>query len=281
MPFNLQPQSMPPLSSHSLFGPMAHGAPLRSQPGGETQSNPIDEPAPDEADPFVASLVSLAEIGEHTAMLVHEMRSPLSVILNGLRLCEQMPLPKTARQRLTLALEEAEQVNRLVNDVLAFARHARFPTFHWGDLELNALMAEVLQLMDQMLLVQHRQIHLETSETPIWVRGDRDKLKQVLLNLLVNACEALEETDSIRCRVELAADQAHSLLRICNGSLPLVNPTRSPFPRRDKPRRRLNLGLGLLLVKRLIEAHGGTFWLEETARDTVAVVQLPVRFVHV
>lgn len=69
-------------------------------------------------------LLYLAEIGENTAGLVHDMRSPLTVIINGLRLCQRMPLPQVAHQRLTLALEEAERLNHIVNDVIAFARSA-------------------------------------------------------------------------------------------------------------------------------------------------------------
>jgi signal transduction histidine kinase len=69
-------------------------------------------------------LLYLAEIGENTALLVHDMRSPLSVILNGLRLCHSMPLPQIARQRLALALEEAERLNRMINEVIVFARSA-------------------------------------------------------------------------------------------------------------------------------------------------------------
>ncbi|MBD1873432.1 hypothetical protein H6F75_08065 [Nodosilinea sp. FACHB-131] len=81
-------------------------------------------------------LLYLAEIGEHTAGLVHDMRSPLTVIINGLRLCQRMPLPQVAHQRLTLALEEAERLNRIVNDVIAFARSAHPSGSHWQDYQL-------------------------------------------------------------------------------------------------------------------------------------------------
>jgi signal transduction histidine kinase len=93
---------------------------------------------PAEAPPIAQSqqyLIYLAEIGENTAALVHDMRSPLTVILNGLRLCHRMPLPQMARQRLALALEEAERLNRMVNEVIAFARSAQPSEFHWQTLD--------------------------------------------------------------------------------------------------------------------------------------------------
>lgn len=93
---------------------------------------------PAEVPPIAQSqqyLLYLAEIGENTAGLVHDMRSPLSVILNGLRLCQRMPLPQIARQRLALALEAAEHLNRMVNEVIAFARSAHPSEFPWQALD--------------------------------------------------------------------------------------------------------------------------------------------------
>ncbi|MEO1070342.1 MAG: histidine kinase dimerization/phospho-acceptor domain-containing protein [Cyanobacteria bacterium J06638_6] len=93
-----------------------------------------DRPARGDGPPITHSqqyLLYLAEIGENTAGLVHDMRSPLTVIINGLRLCHRMPLPQIARQRLALALEEAERLNHLVNEVIAFARRARPTEYQW------------------------------------------------------------------------------------------------------------------------------------------------------
>lgn len=77
-------------------------------------------------------LLDLAEIGENTARLVHNMRSPLSVILNALRRCHTMPLPGIVQQRLALALEEAERLNRIVEDVITFARYSHPTELHWA-----------------------------------------------------------------------------------------------------------------------------------------------------
>ena len=92
------------------------------------------ERRPPNAPPIAQSqqyLLYLAEIGENTASLVHDMRGPLTVIINGLRLCHRMPLPQIARQRLALALDEAERLNRIVNDMITFARSARPAEVHW------------------------------------------------------------------------------------------------------------------------------------------------------
>lgn len=122
-----EPCNSPP--SHRLPS-FAYPWPTLGQPPGLPpslgRSRPTS-PLPPEALPIAHSpqyLLYLAEIGENTAGLVHDMRGPLSVILNGLRLCHRMPLPQIARQRLALALEEAERLNRMVNEVITFARSA-------------------------------------------------------------------------------------------------------------------------------------------------------------
>ncbi len=116
------PTPWPPPSDPSLV-PQPLGLSLKPEP-----RLPPDPPPMAHSQQY---LFYLAEIGENTAGLVHDMRSPLTVIINGLRLCQRMPLPQIACQRLTLALEEAERLNRIVNDVIAFARSARPSGTHW------------------------------------------------------------------------------------------------------------------------------------------------------
>ncbi|PSN79541.1 hypothetical protein C8B47_11190 [filamentous cyanobacterium CCP4] len=141
-PYSSQPQptsiAPPPWSSTGAppIQPAPLGAPLRP---------PSPERRPPNPPPIAHSqqyLLYLAEIGENTAGLVHDMRSPLTVIINGLRLCHRMPLPQIARQRLALALDEAERLNRIVNDVITFARSARPNEFHWQPLDPLAATAQ-------------------------------------------------------------------------------------------------------------------------------------------
>ena len=128
---------------------LAHGVAYRWPAIGESSAVPLPvQPerhlSPEAMPPMAHSpqyLLYLAEIGENTALLVHDMRSPLSVILNGLRLCHRMPLPQIAHRRLTLALEEAERLNRMINDVIAFARNAHPSEFHWQTLNAPASQA--------------------------------------------------------------------------------------------------------------------------------------------
>ncbi|MBE9160587.1 hypothetical protein IQ265_27755 [Nodosilinea sp. LEGE 06152] len=118
------PRPYPALSSRPHFPPLQ--AP--------TLGPPSEHHGPPTSPPIAHSpqyLLHLAEIGENTAALVHDMRSPLTVIINGLRLCQRMPLPQIAGQRLTLALEEAERLNRMVNDVIGFARSAHPAKAQW------------------------------------------------------------------------------------------------------------------------------------------------------
>ncbi|PSR15558.1 hypothetical protein C8255_22460 [filamentous cyanobacterium CCP3] len=131
-PYSSQPQSAPTsLSPWSTIGnPLVGSAPLG--PPLRSERRPPNPPPIAHSQQY---LLYLAEIGENTAGLVHDMRGPLTVIINGLRLCHRMPLPQIARQRLALALDEAERLNQIVNDVITFARSARPAEFQWQALD--------------------------------------------------------------------------------------------------------------------------------------------------
>ncbi|MGF1569662.1 MAG: ATP-binding protein [Nodosilinea sp.] len=221
------------------------------------------------------SLAHLAEVGRQTARLAHEIRSPLSVILNVLWLCQRMPLPEIARQRLTLALEEAERINRMMDEVLAFARHARYPEFQWQRLELNGLIDETIRLVAQTPIAQGCQLEAPPDMPTVWVQGDRDKLKQVLINLLTNACEALGGHGRVSCQLILSHQNTCGLIKICNSPPPQDS---AALPRcRQHPKAHQGLGLGLGLVRQLVQSHGGKFWLESSPLGATATVQLPLR----
>ncbi len=138
-----------PRSSHQPQPDLTHGVAAQWPAVGDSSAVPLPirperHPSPEEIPPIVHSpqyLLCLAEIGENTALLVHDMRSPLSVILNVLRLCHRMPIPQIAHLRLTLALEEAERLNRMVNDVISFARSAHPSEFQWHAINAPAYQA--------------------------------------------------------------------------------------------------------------------------------------------
>ncbi len=223
------------------------------------------------------SLVPPIITKEQVTLLVHEMRSPLSVILNVLSTCQKNQLSKLDQERLTLAWEEAERLRRMADAILTQVRNASKPTFNWQDVKLRDLINEVVYLTTELPVAIDRQITLVSSPPNVTLRGDRDKLKQVFLNLLANACEAAHAGQMIiiNCQIEYNTYQVS--IKIHNNGTPIpiqLLPLLGHQPVTTKPS---GNGLGLMIVKEIITAHGGEFDVESSRlRGTTTQVSLPI-----
>ncbi len=218
-------------------------------------------------------LARLAEIGELASMIVHEVRNPLTTILMGLSSFQHMELPERAKAQLDLALEESERLQRLLNEILLYAREQ---TLDAHELDLNQLLTDLLETMQEMLSAEHCTIEFVPLPHPVMVRGDRDKLKQVFINLVSNACEAVPAGETIRWQVLNGSNPHRIEVSVQNGGEPIPPDV---LPRLTQPfftTKSSGNGLGLAITKRIIEAHNGTLTITSTAEDgTTATVSLP------
>ena len=224
---------------------------------------------------MMKALENLAEIGELAATIVHEVRNPLTTILIGLTSFQQMELSEREQIRLTLALEEAARLQRLLNEILLYAKPQ---SLHRELVELNTFTQEMLESLLVMPVTQERHFQLVPAPTPIVVKGDRDKLKQVFINLFTNAFEATPSGGEVRWTIEQThAADSRALVTIQNTGEPippeiLPNITK-PFLT-TKPE---GNGLGLAIVKRLVESHLGELRIASSAAlgGTHVTVNLP------
>ncbi|MBF2050694.1 MAG: PAS domain S-box protein [Elainella sp. C42_A2020_010] len=219
------------------------------------------------------ALERLAEIGELAAMIVHEVRNPLTTVIMGLQSFQTLELSDRARLRLELALEEAERLQRLLNEILQYARCQKLDL---AELELNTLIQEMLETMRTMPAAQGRPIEF-TPVDPIRVLGDRDKLKQVFINLISNACEAVALGESITWKIDACQPQRTVCVQIHNGGEPIPGDL---LPRLTKPfftTKSSGNGLGLAIVKQIVEAHNGELMIDssESIGGTTVTVMLP------
>lgn len=219
------------------------------------------------------ALERLAEIGELAAMIVHEVRNPLTTVMMGLKSFQTMELSERYQLRLSLAMEEAERLQRLLNEILQYARCQKIDAV---ELEINTLIQSMLETLQTMPAARERQIQF-TPAHPVRVLGDQDKLKQVFINLISNACEAIEAGDTVWWTLESCNHQQTVCIRIKNGGQPIPSDI---LPRLTKPfvtTKSTGSGLGLAIVKRIVEAHRGELKLEssEIIGGTEVVVVLP------
>ncbi|MEM1255247.1 MAG: PAS domain S-box protein [Cyanobacteria bacterium P01_H01_bin.21] len=214
------------------------------------------------------ALAALAEVGELASMIVHEVRNPLTTVKMGLSALLSTELSERNMKRLELASSEASRLESLLNEILLYAKPQTLQT---TAVNLTELTTTVLDTLRAQPAAANRSIIFKPVGDLITIQGDADKLKQVVINLVSNACEAVAPGDTVTCYLETTPD--HIRLQIHNGGTPippdvLPNLTKPFFT--TKP---TGTGLGLAIVKRIIDAHGGNFTIESTAEiGTVTTV---------
>jgi len=216
---------------------------------------------------------NLAAMGQMTATLAHEIRNPLGVIRNAATRLGQ--LDPEARTMADFVIEEADRLNKTLNRYLEFARGDEDPAAGEGDAR-QALRATLNLLEGEM---RQRGIALESDDVgdgSAPVRVDNESLKQVFLNIVLNALDAMPQGG--RLRVAMADRRGHFEIVLEDtgkGMAPEV------LQRAGEPfftTKARGSGLGLVLSKRLLMAGGGELRVESLAgRGTTCTVALPRR----
>lgn len=218
-----------------------------------------------------AALARLAEIGELAAMIVHEVRNPLTTILMGLNSFKRMDLPERAQMRLAFALEESERLQRLLNEILLYARQQQLDT---AALDLCELAADMLPALRSMPAAENCAIEMITNCAAISIKGDKDKLKQVFINLVSNACEAAPAGETVTWR--MSQNNGLVNVEVHNGGEPIPPEV---LPKLTQPfftTKSSGNGLGLAITRRIVEAHKGELTIQSAANvGTTVTIMLP------
>jgi signal transduction histidine kinase len=214
----------------------------------------------------------LAAIGEFAAIIVHEIRNPLTTMMMGLRYFQKTILAEPGRERLSLALDEGNRLQRLLNEILLYAKPQMLQLCQ---LDINEFIYELLLLISEMPEAIDRKIEFTPILPRVKIRGDRDKLKQVFINIIRNACEAVIAGDIVKCEVDiLPNDKVCVRVRNRGELIPpeILSKLTQPFFSTKSS----GTGLGLAITKRIVNAHGGELLIEsELGTGTIVSVNLP------
>ncbi len=201
---------------------------------------------------------------EFLAMLGHELRNPLAPIRNALHLL-RMPAvrPETREQGLAIMDRQMAQMIRLVDDLLDVSRISRGKIrLHLERTTLDAIVTRAVDMVRSLIDAQGHRLTIRLPEKSIALEVDVARMAQVLANLLHNAAKYTDPGGNI----DLTVEQDAAALRICVSDDGMgITPEMLPrifdmFTQAEQSvaRSRGGLGLGLALVKGLIEMHGGT-----------------------
>jgi signal transduction histidine kinase/CheY-like chemotaxis protein len=219
---------------------------------------------------------------EFFRVLAHELRNPLAPIQNALHLLARAPgdLARAVRAREVIERQVAH-LTRLVDDLLDVARISRGRIqLRRAPLDLAAVVRNTAEDHRAGMEAAGLQLTLEVPPGPVPVEGDATRLAQVLGNLLVNSAKFTPAGGAVCVRLSVEPDGTTALLQVRDtgeGIEPEVLPRIfEPFAQAEQSlaRSRGGLGLGLTLVKALVELHGGVVSVASPGRGGGATVAI-------
>ncbi|WP_225901179.1 cell wall metabolism sensor histidine kinase WalK [[Leptolyngbya] sp. PCC 7376] len=230
-------------------------------------------------------LSRLSETWEQQRQLVgnvsHELRTPLTIVQGYIQslLRRGDNLTEAQREALTVAASEAERTTQLLQDLLDLARaESGFLHLNIGEFILNDLIEEIVSMSTK---ISKRNIELVGMQKLVEICGDRNRLKQVFINLIDNALKYSPEHTTVT--VELRQLSKHVEVDISDqgDGIPLMDQARifDRFYRADEARTRSGgSGLGLAIVKTLITQMGGNITVRsQPQKGSTFTVMLPLK----
>jgi signal transduction histidine kinase len=130
----------------------------------------------------------LATVGELAAGAAHEIRNPLTAIRSSLQYLEAKNADETSRRLLASALQETERIDKIVSALLSFSRPSETVKERH---DLRVTIEESLELVSFQAKTQNVAVSRDLPVVPLLIRGDRAQLKQLFLNLFLNAIQAM------------------------------------------------------------------------------------------
>lgn len=198
------------------------------------------------------------------AMLAHELRNPLAPINTAAELLRRLPhLDKDRLQRTSeIITRQVAHMRELVDDLLDVSRVTRgLITLHNEELDLKTVVAEAVEQVQPLITAKQQALVTQVPDETFFVKGDRTRLTQVVTNLLNNAAKYTPEGGNITVQINAYQEQVEVTAKdtgigIAPDLLPHVFELFTQAER-SADRSQGGLGLGLALVKSLVELHGG------------------------
>jgi len=215
-----------------------------------------------------AELTKANEVkSEFLAVMGHELKTPIHGIRGYAQLMlEQIDGPITEAQRKDLEniMESGDHLRVLIDNILQFSKlESGKEKLHPHEVEVRELVAEAIKNVS--VIARQKGIELESNVNGVRVKADETKLKQVLINLLGNALKYTDKGSVLVTAEERPGELIFSVADTGVGIPPeMYEQVFEPFTQIDSSTTRKwgGIGLGLSIVKKYIEMHGGRIWIE-------------------
>ncbi len=224
----------------------------------------------------------LAALGEMAAGLAHEIRNPLAAIKGATQYLDPMKLPEDDREFMQIIVEEVDRLNSVVNQFLDYSRPLKTSLAH-GD--VNDILTRTFKLLAGDV-PPHVQLQLDLADGLPRVQCDAEQLKQVFLNLALNAVQAMPKGGRLTVSTRRARDdmalwrdapqRADSVeIRFMDTGPGVPEDARENIFVPFYTTKEKGTGLGLAICQRIIKAHQGTIGVRSAPEGAEFVISLP------
>lgn len=214
----------------------------------------------------------LATIGQLAAEIAHEVGTPLNVVSGRARaMVKRADDPEAVHKNASIIAEQAGRITRIIERLLDVARR-KVGTAERGDIDLNRLASDTIELLEYQLGSARVVTRLMLDRPLMTVTGQRDQLQQVLLNLYMNAIQAMPEGGTIevitypvarrRPGLEVDPERRYAVLEVADSGIGISEKDRAKIfePFYTSKADRGGTGLGLSVAHGIVKDHDG--WIE-------------------
>jgi PAS domain S-box-containing protein len=212
----------------------------------------------------------LSVIGQLAAGVAHEIRNPLTS-LKGFTQLIHKHLPDK-QLYTTIMLQELDRINEIVNEFMALAKPKEACL---SQHDMREIVSAVVSILDTQAILKNIQIMTTCGDSLPSIACDSNQMKQVLINLVKNAIEAMNEQGTIEITLtKHDSDQLIVTIRDEGPGMPadLLRRLGEPFITTKEN----GTGLGLMISQRIVETHNGTLQFHSTPAGTTVEMKLPI-----
>jgi len=219
--------------------------------------------------------VQLKSLGIMAASLAHEIRNPLGAMKGLTQLAqEDLPPDHPTQPQLRTVVSEAERLERLVTDLLDFAR-TKEPQI--SQFELSELLSNLKSMLEPRLKTSQVALHLPSNIAPMHIRSDPAGLRQILLNVLMNAIDATSEGGTVELTAGRNESDKSIVIRVDDSGKGLGQNNPDELFQPFVTTKASGTGLGLAISKQIAEKLGGSLTLEDLSEGgTRCSIKLPI-----
>lgn len=222
----------------------------------------------------IGNFERLRALGETSAVIVHEIRVPLSSIhlaIESVR--SSRALEPSLRSRLDVALEQLDRLDRLLGSIRNFAGPRRLAV---RPMDVCRTFSTALDAVEASLAGPRTTVALDVRPDPLWITADPDLLAEAIQNLIVNAVEAQPEGGTISLSAAPGRRRGWVEIRVADQGSGISPSVRERVFQPFFTTKRTGTGLGLAIVKNIVELHGGFVSLDSApGRGTAVSIDLP------